>query len=199
MKSGHAWRRAINAEARNRMARKPDRLGAALEAAGVKPKAPRRHLEDAECMAFIAWCQVTRWKNGTIADRIFHIPNGGRRNPREAARFKRMGVRPGVLDYFLPIPVNHPDFGYSGGLWIEMKSRDGRVDPEQHRELKQLRDDGYSTVVCYSWIQAATAVAAYLCLPANVLEGLTQRQELEDAQARSAVPRRRAVRRQAPL
>lgn len=28
----------------------------------------------------------------------FHVPNGGKRNGREAGRLKRMGVRPGVAD-----------------------------------------------------------------------------------------------------
>ena len=48
------------------------------------------------------------------------------RHPAEAVHLKRMGVKPGVPDLFLPFPV--PPFH---GLWIEMKSETGRASAVQ--------------------------------------------------------------------
>lgn len=48
---------------------------------------------------------------------LFHVPNGGKRNAKEAARFKAMGVRPGVPDLLLILPRG----GYSF-LAVELKA-----------------------------------------------------------------------------
>lgn len=44
---------------------------------------------------------------------LFAIPNGGKRNAREAARLKAEGVTPGVPDLFLQLPFIriHPACG----------------------------------------------------------------------------------------
>src|SRR5208337_192480 len=93
-----------------------------------------RHLEDAESMALIAWRDLHVRKHKELR-LLAHIPNGGYRNVREAARLKKMGVLPGVSDYFLPVPmaVNGAmpkrSFHRSEyhGLWIELKSAAGRL------------------------------------------------------------------------
>lgn len=51
--------------------------------------------EAREQQAVVEWCA---WKRIPI----FHIPNGGRRDKREAASLKRQGVKPGVPDLFVP-------------------------------------------------------------------------------------------------
>ena len=43
-------------------------------------------------------------------DYLIHVPNGGRRDIREAAKFKRMGVKAGVPDLVLL----YPSGGYHG-------------------------------------------------------------------------------------
>jgi hypothetical protein len=71
-----------------------------------------RGLEDKHQIALFDWARhIPDLKN------MFHIPNGGKRNGLEAIRFKRMGVKPGVSDVFLPVAKN----GYHG-LWIELKT-----------------------------------------------------------------------------
>ncbi len=47
---------------------------------------------------------------------LYHIPNGGKRNEREAAALKRQGVRAGVPDLCLPVAK-----GKYHGLYIELK------------------------------------------------------------------------------
>ena len=37
----------------------------------------------------------------TLRGLLFHVPNGGARNPREAKKFKQMGVYSGVADLLL--------------------------------------------------------------------------------------------------
>ena len=56
------------------------------------------------------------------------MPNGGKRNPAEAARFKAMGVKAGVPDLCLPVPMN----GYAG-LYIEMKYSNNKTDGSAER------------------------------------------------------------------
>lgn len=87
---------------------------------------------------------------------LFHIPNGGKRDAREAARFKRMGVKAGVPDLFLPVPRN-----IYHGLWVEMKAPQGKLTPNQKRMLEQLASQGYKAV-CYGWEEATQVIKSYL-------------------------------------
>lgn len=84
---------------------------------------------------------------------VFHIPNGGSRNAREAANLKRQGVRKGVPDLFIPVPSG----GYHG-LFIEMKRADGkgRVSKEQAEWIRLLQAQGYRAHACNG---AANAIA----------------------------------------
>src|SRR5258708_7664463 len=60
-------------------------------------QARRRRAEDG---IHIAVCEHLRLR--AKPDVLWlHVPNGGRRNPREAARFKRMGVLAGASDLLL--------------------------------------------------------------------------------------------------
>ena len=57
----------------------------------------------------------------------FHVPNGGKRNPREAARFKRMGVKAGVPDIIIESKTN----GAPYGAFIELKAGKNTETDEQ--------------------------------------------------------------------
>ena len=76
--------------------------------------------EDEEQMAVMEWAQLQmgRWPE---LEWLYHIPNGGKRGKIEAARFKAMGVKAGVPDLCLPVPM-----GRYHGLYIEMKRREDR-------------------------------------------------------------------------
>ena len=76
------------------------------------PRMPGRSEAD-EQMEVIIWASYMTGKYPML-ERLYHTPNGGYRNVAEAAHFKRMGVRPGVPDLFLPYPCG----GWSG-LWLE--------------------------------------------------------------------------------
>lgn len=115
-----------------------------------------RHLEDNEQILLFEWAALNQGKYPEL-EWMYHIPNGGKRNAREAARLKRMGVKPGVSDVHLPIPR-----GVYHGLWIEMKSENGKVSPAQSRFLNAMRKHGYKAAVCYGWEEAVAIIEEYL-------------------------------------
>ena len=102
-----------------------------------------------------------------ISDFLFAIPNGGLRGVREAARFKRLGVKAGVADMFFAYPC-----GEYAGLWIEMKKprlafrslgeAQRSVSPEQQAFLDNMKWAGYETAVCYGSSEAINIIWSYL-------------------------------------
>lgn len=125
-----------------------------------------RFSEEAEQKKLFDWAAYQpklRW--------MFAIPNGGNRNPREAARLKAGGVKAGVSDIFLPMPTVAPcglsDSGAGfAGLFIEMKRRkvDGysAVSQNQVEFQDRMRWEGYKCVVCYGADEAIDEITEYL-------------------------------------
>lgn len=73
----------------------------------------------------------------------FHVPNGGRRNIREAARFKSMGVLPGVSDFLL--------FWIDGRGAIELKAGKNKMSDHQKAFADKWSQYGGSFALCYSF------------------------------------------------
>lgn len=88
---------------------------------------------------------------------MFAIPNGGRRQIREAVKLKAQGVTKGVWDIFVAIP----SCGYHG-LWIEFKAGKNKLTKEQKLFGENMREMGYATHVCYSVDEAIAALKEYL-------------------------------------
>lgn len=93
------------------------------------------------------------------------IPNGGARgndtqtNKIRGAMLKAEGVKKGVPDIFLPVPMN----GYHG-LYIEMKVADrkkGRPSDEQKAFLDSVGKLGYAYAICYGANEAKSAICSY--------------------------------------
>lgn len=87
---------------------------------------------------------------------MFHIPNGGKRNITTAVRLKREGVKRGVPDIFIPVPK-----GKYFGLFIEMKSKNGKLTDEQKFWIEMLNELGYKAIVCKGFEEARDAVLEY--------------------------------------
>lgn len=83
-----------------------------------------------------------------------HVPNGGKRGKREAGRFVGLGVKRGVPDILI---FTQPVCG-ACGVAIELKSKTGRVRPEQEKWLQDLRNEGWHTAVCQSIDQVIAVV-----------------------------------------
>lgn len=104
----------------------------------------------------MVWADAMKGEYPMLA-RLLHIPNGGSRHPAEAVHLKRLGVRAGVPDLLLPYPAN----GYCG-LWIEMKSKTGKVSALQKDWIEWLSSVGYKTAVCYVMDEARKVIEEYL-------------------------------------
>lgn len=131
--------------------RKPSKEEQKRHLLGLEPS------EDESQMCVLDWAKLQRWKNGTLADYIHHSPNGGKRSKSEAARFKKMGTKPGFPDLFLPIAM-----GPFNGLFIEMKISTGKVSVSQKAYIPLLVDEGYRVEVCYSAQGAINLIKSYL-------------------------------------
>lgn len=117
-----------------------------------------RHKEDEEQQAIFTWAKYTSIGSEKVSDYLFHIPNGGLRNKREAARLKRQGVKAGVSDMFLPIPMR----GYAG-LWVELKAKEGVKPTASQKEwIDKMVSVGYSAKVCYGSGEAIKVIKEYL-------------------------------------
>ena len=117
------------------------------------------HFEDAESMALWSRAQL----NPILREYLYHIPNGGKRNAREAARMKRMGTRPGVHDYHLPIAR-----GCYHSLWIELKPDVKGYSPSiSHNQIgwrEKMRNNGNAAFIVKGWPKAISIMLLYLDL-----------------------------------
>lgn len=97
-----------------------------------------------------------------LCKRLFHIPNGGTRHILEAVEFKRMGVKKGIPDFFLPYASN----GYHG-LFLELKApitKDyvPRITKEQKEFMQMLEADGFCMVVGFGWLAGWNQLMDYI-------------------------------------
>ena len=124
------------------------------------PPSPERYAmsgtEDANQIALFMWAATARELYPELRW-MFHIPNGGTRLKREAARFKAAGVKPGVPDLCLPI-VRKP----YNGLWVELKMIGNRISKEQNDWLIRLNSEGYYARVCYGFEDTKKTIIDYL-------------------------------------
>lgn len=88
---------------------------------------------------------------------IFAVPNGGSRNPIEAANLKRQGVKAGIADVILLIPRK----GFAS-LCMEFKTDKGKQSDEQKEFQRQAEMHGSKYVVVRSVGSAIETVKEYL-------------------------------------
>ena len=114
------------------------------------------HNESEHQQALFAWAKLMQPQLPELA--LLHsIPNGGKRNIREAARLKKEGALAGVSDVFLPVARG----GYHG-LYIELKVKGGAVSQSQKWWIAETTKQGYLAKVCYGWVEASDVIEGYL-------------------------------------
>ena len=113
-------------------------------------------LESVEQESLMRWVQFVSGKYPEL-EMLYHIPNGGTRNKREAEHLRRQGVKAGVPDLCLPVPR-----GEYPGLYIELKAKDNTPTEKQKEWLAKLDKQGYKTAVCWGWEAAAEVIEEYL-------------------------------------
>lgn len=113
------------------------------------------------------WAGLARQKYPEL-ELLFHVPNGGKREKREAVSLKKEGVKAGVPDLILPVAR-----GEYFGLYIELKV--GRNKPSAHQLewIENLKEQGYFVKVCYGWIEASETITNYLEQPKTEVIKLT--------------------------
>ena len=109
---------------------------------------PRKHYEDdlqRDVMGFI------RLQYPHIIS--FHVPNGGKRGPREAARLKRQGVLAGVSDILL--------YWQDSFAAIELKYGENDMSKPQAYFADKLQKFGGKFAVCRSVEEVQTIMKAW--------------------------------------
>jgi hypothetical protein len=94
---------------------------------------------------------------GTAARRTYAIPNGGRRQKREAWVLVQEGVKKGVSDIHCAVAR-----GGKHGLYIEMKSRVGRASKEQVDWMLDSEREGFEAHCCSSAAEALEVWKKYV-------------------------------------
>lgn len=140
---------------------------------------PKQAREEKEQVALFNWARLVHppvaddiEASTTVADYLFAIPNGGKRNKREAARMKAAGVLAGVSDIHLPIAR-----GGFLGLWIELKAKtprrpanggpmrltnEAKPTPAQLAWLDRMTRAGHFAAVVWGWEAARDTIWSYL-------------------------------------
>jgi hypothetical protein len=111
-------------------------------------------MEDSIQIACVTWFSL---QYRELSRLLHHSPNGGKRNAREAKRFKDMGTRPGFPDLVLLYPAS----GYSL-LAIEMKSPSGTQSEHQKEYQRLMEATGAKYVVCRSFDAFRKEIREYL-------------------------------------
>lgn len=117
--------------------------------------------EDQEQTALIQWAMT----QPGLRDVILHISNERQCTPRQGAKFKRLGVRRGVSDIFIPIPVLRDNGFWQHGLWIELKRQKYfTITIEQQEWIDKMRNLEYAAEICCGWEKARDTIISYLSL-----------------------------------
>lgn len=106
--------------------------------------------------SILEWCEWNRHKWPELA-LIYHIPNGGLRTVSEGAKFKRLGVKPGMPDLCLPVAR----CGFYA-LYIEIKRKGGKLSAEQKRMIAALEGAGNCVKVMDNFRQTVDLILTYL-------------------------------------
>lgn len=135
-------------------------LSLSLKNNAIPRKLPKRRSIQREALEQkVLIARVKNW-HPEIYDYFFAIPNGGKRNAFEANNLKLEGVKAGVSDLFLALPVN----GYAG-LWLELKQKDktkAKLTKEQQEWLERMNKVGYATAVAYGCDDAYQKLIGYI-------------------------------------
>lgn len=135
---------------------KPDRAGVPV----WRPAQPVIGREEAHQTALTNWARMMRTQYPALT-LYHHIPNGGLRDKRTAARLIGQGVLIGVPDVF--IPAARGDYH---GIYVELKVGHNCPTPAQNEFMAAAIREGYYCCVCYGWPCAAAVIEDYLSMPA---------------------------------
>ena len=98
-----------------------------------------------------------------IREVFLHIANEYKGNAIGGKIRQRIGVKPGVSDYFLPIPK-----GNYHGLWIELKRKKNAIcSVNQKVWIEKMQNLGYAAYFCYGADEAIKCIKTYMDIKPN--------------------------------
>lgn len=124
--------------------------------------------EDDICMAIVEWSEYVI----AMRDVLVHIANERNTSVQHHMKLKKMGVRKGVSDFFLPVPC-----GSYCGLWVEVKkslkkdtpeNREKKLKPEQKDWLNKMNDRGFIGVATFGYDETKKMFEQYLEEPDDI-------------------------------
>ncbi len=119
-----------------------------MSTAAPKKKSRPRKVEAAIQKAVVAWC-----RERPLFALAFHIDNEGKKSIGKAKQDQRMGVLAGMPDLCIPLP---------GGrvLWLELKTKKGRLSKIQKAMHREMRDMGQEVLTAYGYDHAIEILAS---------------------------------------
>ena len=88
---------------------------------------------------------------------LHHFANERKCSVQQGRLLKRMGVKRGVYDFFIAIPMNG-----KAGLWIELKTEKGKPSKEQIAFGQRKIKKGYAAFIVYGYDNAIAVITNYL-------------------------------------
>lgn len=97
------------------------------------------------------------------------IHNQGHGDKIRGGKAKAEGVKPGVFDLFLPVPISL-DGEFNGalprrlyhGLYLELKVGKNQPSEKQNEFAADMGAAGYQTAVAWGWLEAREKILDYL-------------------------------------
>lgn len=135
-------------------------------------KSGTEHAEQSALMQWVAMEGVGLWPD---LDLLYAVPNGGERQRAVAANMKAEGVKSGVPDLVLPVPVvacaaveGFAGASWYAGLYLEMKRKGLQNRALGARSVKQVEwhqrlvAQRYAVVTAYGWLAAREVLLTYM-------------------------------------
>lgn len=96
------------------------------------------------------------------------VHNQGHGDAIRGAKARAEGVKAGVADIFLPVPML--PFGMFEptryhGLYIELKVGNGKPSDIQNEFMSDMINNGYYSCIVYGWLEARKIILDYLHIP----------------------------------
>lgn len=117
--------------------------------------------------AIVEWANNIEFKLALINSRkvgefLIKIPNEGKRSFYVGKKFKKEGLRKGAFDLFLAIPVLMGIGSLSHGMFIEVKSKKGKLSNEQYFFQEAMINNGYRCAMVKTVDEGIQAIKEYL-------------------------------------
>lgn len=128
-----------------------------LTTTGKATRAGNRSEESRIQSEVMKWRDLGAAHSFPVLSDLYAIPNGTFTGWQTAKRMKREGVKSGVSDLHLPVPI-----GGFAGLWIEVKTPDGQLSTEQREWLTRMHGYGHCTALARSTQECVDVLLWYV-------------------------------------